>query len=172
MKVVTGFYSKYTVADIVKNDGWKLIAMSAFAIAGILFYHGFDINFINSTRGILWLFVGTIGPLITGILFAVKEIRLENNVLFYRTIFPTKWKSIILADISHISYFQKPVDRYSVFPKAVFYPSNNNRQTIICLLIPKMDIYKLLSIAYDCKVPVLFFNEFKNIEETSFYVNS
>lgn len=135
----------------------------------ILFYNDFHINFSSINSSLLLLLIGIVAPLITGILFATKEIKVENKILFHRTVFPSKWKSFSISDIHHICYYQKPVERFSIFPKVVFFSNENNRLALLQFLIPKSDIYRLLSSLHDRGIPVLFFTEFKNIEETEFY---
>ncbi len=164
------FYAKYSCKSIIRNGGWKFIGMSALTAVIVLFYSDFNISFSSINRNNILLFLSITGPLTTGILFATKEIKVENNTLYHRTVFPGKWNKIMLSDVHHICYFQKPVERFSIFPKVVFFQNENDRLTLIELLISRTDIYKLLSLIHDKGIPVLFFNELKNIEETEYYI--
>lgn len=166
------FHSKYSLTSIIKNGGWKFLGMSGLTVFAILLFNDFHVSFSSANYTHLLLLMGIIGPLITGTLLGVKEIKIENDRVFYKTVFPTKWKSFSFIEIHHVCYFQKPIERYAIFPKAVFFRSEAERLALLEFLIPKKDIYQMLSLVYDKGKPVLFYNEFKSIEETKHYATS
>lgn len=75
-----------------------------------------------------------------------------------------------IENISHVCFYKKPIERGSIFPKAILYPLKNHKGTTIEFKIKKNDIYIFLSILQDYGKDVLMFKELKNINDTEYYI--
>lgn len=86
--------------------------------------------------------------------------------------FSSIWKEYKIENLSHICFYKTPIERGSIFPKAIIYPLKNHKGTTIEFKINKKDIYLFLSILQDYGKDVLIFEKLKNINETEYYSHS
>jgi len=169
------FYSKSTIIDSIKNGGWKvLLLLIIIFLLLILFsnlnFENFKSNWINVTYMIF-----TILFFLSQFIFGTKELIINNDKIILRRSFSSKMQEYPIENISHVCFYKKPIERGSIFPKAIFpkailYPLKNHKGTTIEFKIKKNDIYIFLSILQDYGKDVLMFKELKNINDTEYYI--
>lgn len=163
------FYAKSTIIDTIKNGGWKRLLSLLFLLAVFLVFpyfswHLFDLDWMH-----VCVLIVVISTILSEFIFVTKEIKIVNNKILLRKSFTKSWKEIGVDDISHITYYDTPLEKGKVFPVAEIYSIHDNGSATISFQIRKQDIYLFLSILQDHGKDVLMFEDLRNINETVYY---
>lgn len=153
----------------MKNGGWKIISSFTFILFFLAFFSDFNwenfrTNWINISFGIFAILF-----FLSQCIFGTKKIKIENDKILIMNSFSSIWKEFKIENLSHICFYKTPIERGSIFPKAIMYPLKNHKGTTIEFKINKKDIYLFLSILQDYGKDVLIFEKLKNINETEYY---
>ncbi|MBP6455681.1 MAG: hypothetical protein KA275_03025 [Chitinophagaceae bacterium] len=157
---------------ILNGGGLKFILVIVFLLFYTFYLNDFEFkNYNRITFGNIAGFIILVLTLITNANSATREIRLTETNIEYRNFLTPKWKLISLDTISHFCYFEKPIERYELFPKLVLVKKGWDKKEIkVNVNFSKHKTFNLLSQLHKQGFKVLLFEELINVEESDYYV--
>src|SRR5690606_28454940 len=99
-------------------------------------WENFKTNWINISFAIFGILF-----FLSQFIFGTKKIKIENDKILIKNLFSSTWNEFKIENLSHICFYKTPIERGSIFPKAILYPLKNHKGINIEFKINKKDIY-------------------------------